>query len=167
MVWDMSSSRDQVRGWTILRLGLLIAGVASVCFGAALFYLWSEQREQYYDTRVQAETNREHVGAVLLCVPDDATEIRIATSGMTRASWLGYRIAGKRKLGSNARPLKEDEKRQLSAQGPLLTGWWDPLLSKRKRNAAELASAGYTLFACEQYFGAVSPDGHWAYLWVD
>ena len=154
-------------GLMILRSGLLIAGVASLCFGAALFYLWSEQREQYYDTRAQAESNREFVGAVLLCVPEDASEVRVASNGVTRASWLSYRPDKGRRLGPNARKLSDAEQVSLNAQGPLLTGWWDSRLSKRKSSAQDLLSAGYALFACQQYFGAVSPDGGRVYLWAD
>ncbi len=160
-------SRPASSGLMILRLGLLIAGVASLCFGAALFYLWSEQREQYYDSRAGAETNREFVGAVLLCVPEDASEVRVASSGITRASWIGYQVGQTRRLGANARVLTEAEAGTLNVQGPLLTGWWDSHLSKRRSSAADLTLAGYSLFACEQYFGAVSPDGRRVYLWAD
>lgn len=156
-----------VRAVRFLRFGLLIAGVASACFGAALFYLWSEQREQYYDSRAQAESNREFVGAVLLCIPEQATEVRVASSGVTRASWLGYRVTSDQRLGPNARVLTDLEKAGLSAQGPILTGWWDPRLSKRRSSAADLTLAGFSLFACQQYFGAVTPDGRRAFLWAD
>jgi hypothetical protein len=151
----------------VLRLGLLIAGVAGLCFGGALFYMWSEQKEQYYDNRSQAESNREFVGSVLLCVPSDATEIRVASSGVTRASWLAYRAGKGARLGPKARELSFDESAALNAQGPLFTGWWDPRLSQRKSGASELSQSGYALFGCEQYFGAVSPDGRRVFLWAD